>query len=92
MTIIRSDITRFRHPCKSLYSKWHLDREVDVRGGGALISSLLILILQHHVPAGLDVREHALQLAGELVSALRLELDQHAPLPVIRHLRAAVHA
>ena len=47
------------------------------------------LEVSHGVPRGLDVVEHALQLAGELVPALRLELYQQAVLRIIRHLHVA---
>jgi hypothetical protein len=43
------------------------------------------LACQATIPAGLDVREHGLKLAGELVAALGLELDQQPPLGVVAH-------
>ena len=49
----------------------HLDSQVDVvrRAGRAGRAGLLLPELLHGVPAGLDVREHRLQLAGELIPA-----------------------
>lgn len=63
-------------------SKHHLDREVQLRGRNILGLSIALVIL-HHVSAGPDVCEHALELVGELIATLALQLDQHIPLCVI---------
>ena len=61
----------------------HMDRELDAVDARALVLPRGAEAL-HRVGAHLHVGEHALELGGELVAALRFELGDHRALAVVR--------
>lgn len=70
--------------CKGKRQIFYLDRQVDFRLLCWRIIALQVsLVLLHHVPASLDISEHALQLAGILIAAFCLELNQNCTFSIV---------